>query len=170
MPIEDARELAALWGPDPVHPAASAYQVIVDGIVQDLSSSESRYTNPPKTLARPPGHSRVDLSLERDAWVRGCMAALPRRDSSTICGGAHGLGPSNRSRAEPHRGNRFSRGNHGVPRQLRCRCEVQPRLQAAGRPLQVAQGWTAILSVLVDSLPMIPCYTVYIFYCHQKTQ
>jgi hypothetical protein len=51
MPIEDARELAALWGPDPVHPAASAYQLIVDGIAQDLASSESRYTNLPKTPA-----------------------------------------------------------------------------------------------------------------------
>jgi hypothetical protein len=111
MPIEDARELAALWGPDPVHPAAGAYQVIVDGIVQDLSSSESRYTNPPKTQVRPPGHSRIDLSLDRDAWVRGCTAALPRRDSSTTRGGAPGLGSSNRSQAGPHRGNHFSRGN-----------------------------------------------------------
>jgi hypothetical protein len=114
MPIEDARELAALWGPDPVHPAAGAYQVIVDGIVQDLSSSESRYTNPPKTQARPPGHSRIDLSLDRDAWVRGCTAALPRRDSSTTRGGANDLGSSNRSRARPHRGNHFSRGNCGA--------------------------------------------------------
>jgi hypothetical protein len=40
MPIEDGRELAALWGPDPVHPAAGAYQVIVDGIAQDLACNE----------------------------------------------------------------------------------------------------------------------------------
>jgi hypothetical protein len=63
MPIEDARELAALWGPDPVHPAANAYQGIVDGIAQDLASNELRYTNPPKTPARSTGHPRVDLSL-----------------------------------------------------------------------------------------------------------
>jgi hypothetical protein len=45
LPIEDARELAALWGPDLVHPAAPAYQVIVDSIAHDLANSESWYTN-----------------------------------------------------------------------------------------------------------------------------
>jgi hypothetical protein len=84
MPIEDARELANLWGSDPVHPTGAAYQVIADGLIQDISNSEARFTNPPKTVfknqvAKKP---RLDLSLERDAWVSGCTAALPRRDSA----------------------------------------------------------------------------------------
>jgi hypothetical protein len=88
LPIEDARELANLWGSDPVHPSNDAYRVVADGISRDIANPEARYTNPPKTVfkqqqAKKP---RLDLSLERDAWVSGCTAALPRRDSSAMSG------------------------------------------------------------------------------------
>jgi hypothetical protein len=89
IPIEDARELASLWGSDPVHPSSAAYRVIADGLSKDITNSEARYTNPPKTVFKQQ-HSkkpRLDLSLERDAWVSGCMAALPRRDSAVPPGG-----------------------------------------------------------------------------------
>ncbi len=56
-------------------------QVIVDGVLRDLASPEARYTNPPKGLVPAAKKQRLDLSLERDSWVRGCMAALARRDS-----------------------------------------------------------------------------------------
>jgi hypothetical protein len=49
--------------------------------VQDLKNPEARYTNPPKGNTPQAKKQRLDLSLERDAWVRGCTAALPRRDS-----------------------------------------------------------------------------------------
>jgi hypothetical protein len=81
MPMEEARELAHTWGNDPVHPSSAAYMRIVDGIVQDLKNPEARYTNPPKGSTPQAKKQRLDLSLERDAWVRGCTTALPRRDS-----------------------------------------------------------------------------------------
>jgi hypothetical protein len=45
--IKDARELAALWGRDLVHPSGAAYKVIADGLSKDILNSEARYTNPP---------------------------------------------------------------------------------------------------------------------------
>jgi hypothetical protein len=88
MAIEDARELATLWGGDPVHPSGAAYQVIADGLTQDIANVEARFTNPPKTVFKNPNAKkpRMDLSLERDAWVSGCTAALPRRDSALTSG------------------------------------------------------------------------------------
>ncbi len=81
LPLEDARELAQTWGNDPVHPATTTYKRIVEGIMQDLKNPEARYTNLPKGILPPAKKQRLDLSLEREAWVRGCTAALPRRDS-----------------------------------------------------------------------------------------
>ncbi len=73
MAIEDARELVTLWGSDPVHPSGAAYRVIADGLSQDISNTEARYTNPPKTVFKQQNAKkpRLDLSLERDAWVSG---------------------------------------------------------------------------------------------------
>jgi hypothetical protein len=73
MPIKDARELAALWGPDPVHPAASSYQVIVDGIVQDLASSDRGTLSCPN----PPPAQPANLGLT-SVWrgTPGSEAAL----------------------------------------------------------------------------------------------
>jgi hypothetical protein len=139
MPIEGARELAALWGPDPVHPAVSAYQVIVDSIAQDLASSDWRYTNPPKPAARAASQPRVDLSLERDAWVRGCTVALLRRDSNPNQGGVPGRGSSNRGRAGRHRGHHASRGSHGARR------NPSRGYKHAPGTFQVAEGRTPLL-------------------------
>jgi hypothetical protein len=120
MPIEDAREIASLWGSDPVHPAGAAYQVIADGLIQDISNTEARFTNPPKTVfknqvAKKP---RLDLSLERDAWVSGCTAALPRRDSALSSGRgyANPRGNSVRGhwkRGQPKSGSTHPRGGWG---------------------------------------------------------
>jgi hypothetical protein len=81
LPLEDAHELANTWGNDPVHPSSAAYKRIMEGIVQDLKNPEARYTNPPRGNTPQAKKQRLDPSLERDAWVRGCTAALPRRDS-----------------------------------------------------------------------------------------
>jgi hypothetical protein len=113
MPIEDARELAATWGGDPVHPAKGAYQIITEGILKDLSNADSRYTNPPRLLGSVAKKPRIDLSLERDAWVSGCTAALPRRDShastrgSSMGGRTRGGGSA---RGAWKRGSRYQRG------------------------------------------------------------
>jgi hypothetical protein len=82
LPIEDARELAAMWGRDPVHPSGAAYQTVAEGVAKDALNPEDKYTSPPKSVFKPLGAKkpRLDLSLERDAWVRGCTAALHRRD------------------------------------------------------------------------------------------
>ncbi len=88
MPMDNARELAATWGGDPVHPAKGAYKIITEGILKDLSNADSRYTNPPRPLGSVAKKPRVDLSLERDAWVSGCTAALPPRDSHTSTRGS----------------------------------------------------------------------------------
>jgi hypothetical protein len=57
-----------------------------DGLSKDIANPEARYTNPPKTIFKQQQSKkpRLDLSLERDAWVSGCTAALPRRDSSVM--------------------------------------------------------------------------------------
>ncbi len=78
---EQAAKAAALWGSDPVHPTSAAYRVIAESIEEDLSDNGARYTNPARALQvlkRP----RYDPSKDRAAWVRGCSAALPRRDSA----------------------------------------------------------------------------------------
>jgi hypothetical protein len=113
MPMEDARELAATWGGDPVHPAKGAYRIITEGILKDLSNADSRYTNPPRLLGSVAKKPRIDLSLERDAWVSGCTAALPRRDSHTstrgpVMGGKTRGGGTTRGAWK--RGNRYPRG------------------------------------------------------------
>ncbi len=113
MPMEEARELAATWGGDPVHPAKGAYKIIMEGILKDLSNADSRYTNPPRLVGSVANKPRVDLSLERDAWVSGCTAALPRRDlhtsiRGTAMGGRARGGATTRG-AWKH-GNRYLRG------------------------------------------------------------
>jgi hypothetical protein len=84
LPIEDARELAAMWGRDPVHPSGAAYQTIAEGIGKDALNPDAKYTNLPRSVSSQAGTKkpRLDLSLERDSWVRGCTAALPRKDST----------------------------------------------------------------------------------------
>jgi hypothetical protein len=41
LPIEDARELAAMWGRDPVYPSGAAYQAIAEGIARDALNPEA---------------------------------------------------------------------------------------------------------------------------------
>jgi hypothetical protein len=77
MSLEDAHELAAARGTDPVHPSIRAYKVIAEGLIRDLQSTYARYTNPPKGTVSAIKKPRLDLSLQKDAWVIGCMAALP---------------------------------------------------------------------------------------------
>ncbi len=120
MAIEDARELATLWGSDPVHPSGAAYRVIADGLSQDISNTEARYTNPPKTVFKQQNAKkpRLDLSLECDAWVSGCLAALPRRDSA-LTSGRGGVAPRGGytrgqwKRGQSKRGCAHSRGGWG---------------------------------------------------------
>ncbi len=116
--MEDARELSQTWGKDPVHPATPAYKRIVEGILQDLAIPEARYTNPPppKGTVPPAKKQRLDLSLEREAWMRGCMAALPRRDSklkpySGTARSGNVRGATSRGRGGNHRGTHFRGGN-----------------------------------------------------------
>jgi hypothetical protein len=98
----EAREHANRWGSDPVHPTAAAYQKIAEDLNTDLSNIDARYTNPAKdTLMQGHKRPRVDYSLQRDDWVAGCPAALPRRDSVPT--------PSSRGRP-PHRGHKYVRG------------------------------------------------------------
>ncbi len=76
------KRICELWGGDPVHPSSSAYRKIASDLDADLMDKEARYTNPVKmgenvTAKR----QKTDDSLNRVSWVRGCPAALPRRDS-----------------------------------------------------------------------------------------
>jgi hypothetical protein len=155
MPIADARELAALWGLDPVHPAVSAYQVIVDGIAQDLASSDSRYINPPKPAASADSQPRVDLSLERDDWVRGCCGtAAPRLEPYWgRCPWARLLkqGPGWTAPRTPR-----------LTREPWLVWEPQPWLQARPGTLQVAEGRTPLLVSKGKFYPSHICYPKYV--------
>jgi hypothetical protein len=73
-----------MWGRDPVHPFGAAYQAIAEGVAKDALNPEAKYTNPSRGVLNPAGAKkpRLDLSLDQDSWVRGCTAALPRRDST----------------------------------------------------------------------------------------
>jgi hypothetical protein len=81
LPLEEARILAAEWGNNPVHPSEAAYEKLAAGILKDIGNTDSKYTNPPRAASQLTKKPRLDLSLERDTWVRGCTAALPRRDT-----------------------------------------------------------------------------------------
>jgi hypothetical protein len=113
---EEAAKAAALWGSDPVHPTSAAYRLIAETLEDDLRDSDARYTNPTGTVqARK--KPRYDPSQDRDGWVRGCSAALTRRD--TITPGAQrgkqtigtGWTPSHRGQRPYYRG-RSSGGPH----------------------------------------------------------
>ncbi len=112
LSMEDARELAAEWGKDPVHPTRVAYKKIAAGILKDIGNGDLRYTNPPRSATQQPKKPRLDLSLERDIWARGCTAALPRRDTahSTDRGDRLHLGAS-----APRGANRRGHGARGHP-------------------------------------------------------
>jgi hypothetical protein len=122
LPMDEARELAAEWGNDPVHPSGAAYEKIAAGILKDIGNADSRYTNPPRTANSLPKKPRLDLSLERDTWVRGCTATLPRRDTmrsmikcpSVSSGSARGGNRRGRGgRGQHFRGGRFLRARRG---------------------------------------------------------
>jgi hypothetical protein len=78
----EAQEHADRWGGTHVHPSAAAYRKMAEDIVADLANDAARYTNlvcnPLRPVSKRP---RLDISLQRDKWVSGCLAALPRRDS-----------------------------------------------------------------------------------------
>ncbi len=86
-----------------------------EGILRDISSTETRYTNPPKNKGPKPSVANPDLSLARDPWVSGCTAALPRRDAPAAARGypaggrAWPRGKQTRG-SHPYRGNRGARG------------------------------------------------------------
>jgi hypothetical protein len=122
LPMDEARELAAEWGNDPVHPSGKAYEKIAAGILKDIGNGDSRYTNPPRNPNQLPKKPRLDLSLERDTWVSGCTAALPRRDTmrsmskgpSVSSGTARGGNRRGRGgRGQHFRGGRFLRARRG---------------------------------------------------------
>ncbi len=76
---EELALMTALWGPDPEHPSSAANRQMADMIETDLLNAEAHSTSPVKKLScekRP----RVDLSLERAAWVAGCSVATARPD------------------------------------------------------------------------------------------
>ncbi len=97
---EEAALMTALWGPVPEHPSSAAYRQMADMIETDLLNAEAHYTNPvkkPSCEKRP----RVDLSLQRAAWVAGFSVATARRDlqvptnkQRTQCSPLHGLSSS----------------------------------------------------------------------------
>jgi hypothetical protein len=105
---EEAREVASLWGDNPVHPSARAYCMIANKLEEDLES-EARFTNPRKEPAGTPQKKRSDLSLTRQPWVDGCSAALPRGD---VRAAAPQRGSSRGSSYTPSRGHRGGRGKY----------------------------------------------------------
>ncbi len=103
----EAREFSDLWGSDAVHPSQAACCKMAEDLVADLMNEEARYTN----LVRPPKQDalkwqRVDDSLHRAAWVSGCPAALPRRNSAAS-------GAIHQSRGKPVRGGQKSSRGKG---------------------------------------------------------
>jgi hypothetical protein len=119
LPIDEARDLATIWGNNPVHPSRAAYEKIASGIIADIANSVARYTNPPRQATQQSKKPRLDLSLERDTWVSGCTAALPRRDTarhSVRCGGSKGTAP-----VRGQQGARHPRGGHRGGRGARAR-------------------------------------------------
>ncbi len=115
---EDVNDLSMQWGDDPINPTAAAYKKIAAAIIADLDDGNARYTNPPRTAVTQSAKKPiVDLSLERADWVRGCPAALPRRDS--LPGAPRGSGGPRghwAARARPFaakRGMHFIRGRRG---------------------------------------------------------
>jgi hypothetical protein len=98
-----AKAAAELWGDDPVHPGDESYSKIAQFIESDLANPEARYTNPPASvlnMARK--RPCVDLSLQREDWVRGCQATLVRQDvrssQNIVRGGSVGYGYRGRGR------------------------------------------------------------------------
>jgi hypothetical protein len=104
---EEAAKAAALWGSNPVHPTSAAYRLIAETLEEDLRDSDARYTNPTGTVqARK--KPRYDPSQDREGWVRGCSAALTRRDNNTS-GAVRGRATSGTGWTPSHRGQRPQR-------------------------------------------------------------
>jgi hypothetical protein len=77
----EAKAAADIWGSDLVHPGVAAYEKIANFLEADLANDDARYTNPPASLVMAASkRPRVDLSKQRDDWVRGCPATLVRND------------------------------------------------------------------------------------------
>jgi hypothetical protein len=108
-----AKAAAELWGDDPVHPGDDSYAKIARFIESDLANPEARYTNPPANVANTARKRPcIDLSLQREDWVRGCQATLVRQDvqASHNTGGLRGGSACSGYRG---RGRGF---NNGAPR------------------------------------------------------
>ncbi len=107
-----AKAAAELWGDDPVHPGDDSYAKIARFIESDLANPEARYTNPPANVANMARKRPcIDLSLQREDWVRGCQATLVRQDVRvSYTGGVRGGSASSGYRG---RGRGF---NNGAPR------------------------------------------------------
>jgi hypothetical protein len=93
----EAKAAAELWGDDPVHPGDESYSKIAPFIELDLANPEARYTNPPASVLNTARKRPcVDLSLQREDWVRGCQATLVRQDvrssQNIVRGGFVGYG------------------------------------------------------------------------------
>jgi hypothetical protein len=149
LAIKDASERAALWGSDPDHPSGAAYKVIADGYPRTFPTLRQGTRTPPKSvikqdIAKKP---RLDLSLERDAWVSGCMAALPRRDS-----GAPSLGqgmPTCRGVGAP-----TAIGNAGEPSTVELPSVAPSTPGVVGDAAVAADVVISILTTLTESIPI----------------
>ncbi len=111
--------MAALWGPNPVHPMGAAYHVMAEHIEKDLANSKVKNPPPPPREARIPKRPQLNLSLERADWVRGCSAASARSDL---------LPPPNKG--DEARGGNAQSGS-GEPK-AEAFLEVSPTVQAEG--------------------------------------
>jgi hypothetical protein len=82
-----------------VHPLPEAYEELASRIENDILLEGVKYINPPKEhhSSSAPKKPRTDLACSRQGWVKGCSAALPRRDTErtgsgsvrTGCAGSH---------------------------------------------------------------------------------
>ncbi len=64
LPIEEAKEMAATWGSDHIHPTQGACKQIAGAIASDQSDTSARYNHPPREAAGSvPKKPGPDLSL-----------------------------------------------------------------------------------------------------------
>lgn len=91
--MDELRITARRWGSDPVHPEEEAYELMAEGLSDELEKSPSIYTN---SASQQDGTARKRPSIHpaelRQPWVTGCSATLHRTDGPGR--GRGGLVPS----------------------------------------------------------------------------
>ena len=106
--LDELRVVASRWGEDPVHPAEATYKLLADELMTEMGRDRASYSNSETgndNSSRK--RKRVDLAEQRQPWISGCSAALPRNDSFSPGGGA------GRNRGQRGwRGGRHQRGPH----------------------------------------------------------